>query len=358
MYALASPTIRTVRRAVAAVAVPLLVAAGATVAAPAAVAAPSTVTTPSAVTDTGTGEVSIMAYAYDVYFVGWSASVYGEITAVDPADEVPTGRVRVISHEEGNPTEEAPLIEGPTNSAFYSDAHPAEIGTRQFTVEYSGDENFAPASATFDYVVHPGPDTATTLTADPSGPITVGQSITFTARVTDSQGRPLTGDRTAQEIIFYDNGEPLEGEQVSGEWEATLTTSSLSVGTHRITAESSALFYEPSTSNEIVVEVLAPQRRSVKGTLFVWPSGVVPSGTTVQAVAEFHPRSGSGFLAGEVQFYDFKTKIGGPVTLVDGVAHRDYGPLPSGPHLITARYLGTAAYSPALTLPRFVYVRR
>jgi len=339
------------RRGIAALVIPLLVTTAAIATAPAAVAAPM----PRAVmsTDTGTGEVDIMAYVYDVRFVGWAASVYGEVTAVDPVDGAPTGTVRVISHEPGEHTEEETLL---GDGFFYSDAYPTEVGTRQFTVEYSGDENFAPTSETFDYDVPYGPDTATTLTADPAGPITVGETITFTARVTDSQGRPL--GRPDAEISFYDNGEFLAGEQVQEGWVATITTSSLSVGTHRITAETLSGFHEPSTSNEVIVEVLPAEQQSVRGSLWVSHHGVVPSGTTVHAVAEFHPRSGSGMVDGWVQFYDWRTKVGGPVELVDGKAHFSYGALDSGPHLLIARYLGTDAYSPALTIPRFVYVRR
>jgi Bacterial Ig-like domain (group 3) len=345
------PHVTSPRRGPAALVASLLIATSAIVTAPVAAAAPMPHIVATA--ETGTGEVDIMAYVYDVRFVGWAASVYGEITAVDPDGEVPTGTVRVISHEPGNHTEEEPLLFA--SGAFYSDVYPTEVGTRQFTVEYSGDENFAPASETFEYDVPYGPDTATTLSANPTGPITVGETITFTARVTDSQGRPL--DPSEADIGFYVDGERIFGEEYPEPWVATLTTS-LPVGTHTVTAETLAFFYDPSTSNEVVVEVLPVERQRVKGTLSVSPQGIVPSGTTVDAVAEFLPKSGSGVVDGWVQFYDARTKVGALVELIDGEAHFSYDSLGSGPHLLIARYLGTDAFSPALTLPRFVYVRR
>jgi hypothetical protein len=352
MYPPTQRTTRTGRRALAALAVPFLILATVFAAAPAAAAAGVSATATS--TGTGDAEVTIVAGTYDFYFVGTAASVYGEVNAVDPADGAPTGTVRVISNEPGSHTEEHTLLD---DGSFYSDVYPTEIGTRTFTVEYSGDDTFAPATATFDYFVPTGPDTKTTLTADPSGPILAGQSITFTAQVTDSQGRPLDGPRFGEEITFYANGEPLTGEQTWGEWESTLTTE-LPVGTHRITAVTSAVFYETSTSNELVIEVVMPERERVKGTLSIWPNGIISSGTAVHAVARFHTQPDTGVVTGHVQFYDFRSKVGAPVELVGGEARFDYDSLGSGPHLLIARYLGTEQFHPAMTIPRFVYVRR
>ena len=310
---------------------------------------------------TGRGTVAIDAGAYDIYFAGGHASVYGEITPVAPATASPTGTVRVVSLEPGNPTETPVLFPfdedagfGP-GSGFYSGAHPSVAGTRQFRVDYLGDKNFAPASKTFNYFVPTGPDTKTTLTAMPSGTITAGQRITFTADVTDSRGRALNGDRSGEEITFYDNGRPLVGDQVFGEWHSTLTTTRLSVGVHRITAKSFAVFYDPSTSPTIVITVVAKPAR-VSGTLTLTPRGDVHVGTTVAATAKF--TSAAGTVAGFVQFYDLTTKVGQPVALAQGSATSKYTSLKIGKHVLVARYLGTTKYASALTFPRLVQVLR
>ncbi|WP_104197911.1 Ig-like domain-containing protein [Cryobacterium sp. M15] len=334
---------------------PAAVMLGALIAAPAA----------SAVTDapalsTGRATVSIVAGTFDIYFAGQAASVYGEITPTAPATGVPTGTVRVVSLEPGNPTETPTLLPSDTAGVFYSDAHPSVAGTRQFRVDYLGDKNFAPASKTFNYFVPTGPDTKTTLTATPSGTITAGQRITFTANVTDSQGRALNGDRSGEEITFYDNGQPLVGNQVFGEWHSTLTTTSLSVGVHRITAESFAVFYESSTSPAVTVTVLAKTARASKvaGTLTVSPRGEVIVGTAVTAVAKFAPRSGTAMVTGFVQFYDVTTKVGAPVALKNGLATFRYASLKVGAHVLVARYLGTPKFAQALTVPKIVRVTR
>ena len=317
----------------------------------------------SAVTDasalsTGRATVSIVAGTFDIYFAGRAASVYGEITPIAPATRVPTGTVRVVSLEPGNPTETPPLLPSDTAGVFYSDAHPSVVGTRQFRVDYLVDKNFAPASKTFNYFVPTGPDTKTTLTATPSGTVTAGQRITFTANVTDSQGRALNGDRSGEEITFYDNGQPLVGSQVFGDWHSILTTTSLSVGVHRITAESFAVFYE--TSPAVTVTVLAKTARASKvaGTLTVSPRGEINVGTAVTAVAKFAPRSGTAVVTGFVQFYDVTTKVGTPVALKNGSVTFRYASLKVGTHALVARYLGTPTFAQALTVPKIVRVVR
>ncbi|WP_104135033.1 Ig-like domain-containing protein [Cryobacterium sp. Y62] len=323
---------------------------GALIVAPAASAA-----TDAPTLSTGRGTVSINAGTYDFYFAGQAASVYGEISAVAPATAVPTGGVRVVSIEPGNRTETPVLLPSDTAGIFYSDAYPSKAGTRQFRVDYLGDRNFAPASKTFSYFVPTGPDTKTTLTATPSGIITAGQHTTFTADVTDSQGRALNGDRSGEEITFFDNGRPLVGDQVFGKWHSTLTTTRLSVGVHRITAESFAVFYNSSTSPIVVITVVAKPAR-VSGTLTIAPRGDVHVGVPVSATANF--TSATKTVTGFVQFYNLVTKVGQPVALVQGSATLTYASLKVGRHALAARYLGTTKHAPAVTLPRLVRVIR
>ncbi|WP_104082562.1 Ig-like domain-containing protein [Cryobacterium sp. Y11] len=324
------------------------------------VAPPASAATDAPALSTERGTVSIVASTYDFYFAGQFASVYGEISGVAPATAVPTGTVRVVSLEPGSPTDTRELLPSDTAGIFFSDAQPSVAGTRQFRVDYLGDANFAPASKTFDYVVPVGPDTKTTLIAKPSGTITAGQSITFTADVTDSQGRALNGPRFGDEISFFDNGQPLVGDQVFGEWHSTLTTTSLSVGVHRITAKSFAVFYDSSTSPVVTVTVVAKAATAAKiaGTLTVSPKSAVKVGTVVTGVAKFAPRLGAATVTGYVQFYDVTTKVGSPVALKNGSARFAYTSLKVGTHALIARYLGTPKFAQTLTLPKIVRVTR
>ena len=74
-------------------------------------------------------------------------------------------------------------------------------------------------------------NTATALTSSPN-PSTVGQSVTFTATVTDEIGVVPTGT-----VTFRNGGSVLGTQTLNSAGVATLTTSSLATGTPSITAE-------------------------------------------------------------------------------------------------------------------------
>jgi hypothetical protein len=72
--------------------------------------------------------------------------------------------------------------------------------------------------------------TTTTLTSSPN-PSNFGQAVTFTAAVTARVGGPPTGT-----VSFYDGTTNIGNSNLNSTGVATLTTSTLSVGTHGITA--------------------------------------------------------------------------------------------------------------------------
>ncbi|WP_345152217.1 Ig-like domain-containing protein [Arthrobacter ginkgonis] len=304
------------------------------------------------------GQVTITASQFDLNFAGQPAAVLGLVAPVAPATAIPTGTVVVTSLEPGNPTSEETLTE---TGEFLAFVFPSVPGTRQFTVEYSGDANFAPATVTISYFIPVGPLTKTTLTAIPSGPIASGQEITFSAVVTDPEGRPMTpGTLESGGITFFDNGVELtDGVQVNEEWSATFTTSALGVGTHNITAHfESFLNFGMSTSDPVVVVVNPAGPAPVRGELKAYPTGTVAAGTKVKATALISPRTGSGTVTGYVQFYDWNTKVGAPVALKDGRADFVYGSLKPGKHVLQAKYLGSKRYAADFTSARTVQVQK
>lgn len=304
------------------------------------------------------GQVAITASQFDLNFAGQPAAVLGLVAPVAPAMAIPTGTVVVTSLEPGNPSEESTLTE---TGEFLAFVFPSVPGTRQFTVEYSGDGNFAPATVTISYFIPTGPLTKTTLTASPSGPLAVGQEVTFTAVVTDPEGRPMTpGTLESGGITFFDNGVELtDGVQVNNEWTATFTTSALGVGTHNITARfESFLNFGMSTSEPVAVAVDPAGPAQVRGHFKASPTGTVTAGTQVKATALISPRTGSGTVTGYVQFYDWNTKVGAPVALKNGRADFVYGSLKPGKHVLQAKYLGSKRYAADFTSARTVQVRK
>lgn len=117
-------------------------------------------------------------------------------------------------------------------------------GTHSITARYNGDNNFtASTSSPLIETVRPG-STSIAVTSS-----SVGRSITLTAKVTPSAGQVPNGEI----ITFYSNSTVI-GTSTSSSGSASLVTSSLSAGTHSITAsypgDASLL---PSTSQPITV---------------------------------------------------------------------------------------------------------
>jgi hypothetical protein len=107
------------------------------------------------------------------------------------------------------------------------------VGDQWITATYQGDGIFEGSSADPIEQTVISNSTTTTLVSslDPSSS---GEDVTFTATVAPS-GTPVIGPASGW-TIFYDNGSYLSQAQLDSSGIATFTTSSLSVGTHIITA--------------------------------------------------------------------------------------------------------------------------
>jgi X-X-X-Leu-X-X-Gly heptad repeat protein len=97
------------------------------------------------------------------------------------------------------------------------------------------DGGFSGSSGTMSQTVNPAP-TSTTVTSS-GNPSIVGQSVTFTATVSNIAGVGISTATPTGSVQFMDGSSLLGTPQtLSGLGTATLTTSALTVGTHPITA--------------------------------------------------------------------------------------------------------------------------
>ena len=124
------------------------------------------------------------------------------------------------------------------------------VGVYSITASYSGSPTDAPSASSPPITVTVVyPPTATLLTATPN-PAAFQASVTFSATVTSPAGTP-TGT-----VSFYD-GAALLGTAALASGVATISTSSLTVGSHNVTAQYPGVTgFSASTSN-LVVEVIA-----------------------------------------------------------------------------------------------------
>jgi hypothetical protein len=210
-------------------------------------------------------------------------------------------------------------------------------GDHQITLQYSGDANYTPLTWTFTITLLV-PSTVT-LTAD-ANPALAGASVTFTATVSPSAA---TGG-----VAFFDGGSWL-GTPSLTDGRASVTVSTLSAGTHSITAIYSGdlKVAAPGTSNAWTetINSITPTTLALatSGSPSIWGQGVALNASITPAAA-----------TGTVVFYDGATQLGS-AALSAGSAHLTTTQLAVGSHTLTAVYNANAGYG-ASTSPAVVQV--
>jgi hypothetical protein len=192
------------------------------------------------------------------------------------------------------------------------------------------------SSNLYVYLNEGGTRTSLTSSANPS---TFGQAVTFTATVAASVVGATPPNPTGT-VQFLDNGVAIGTGTLTASGQASFTTSSLTVGTHNITAvyQGDANFHS-SLASAVVTETV---NRLGSTTLLV--SSLNPSNVG-QPVTFTATVSGAGPVAptGTVMFLDGTTPIGSG-TLSGGKASITVSTLSAGSHQITAVYAGDANY--------------
>jgi hypothetical protein len=181
---------------------------------------------------------------------GVSETFTATVSAVAPGAGVPGGTVQ-FALDGAKFGSAAPVTGGTATSTAATGLLP---GTHTVSFVSSGDANFLGSSGSFTFVVQPIP-TTTGLTATPN-PVIFGSPLTITATVSHS-----TGPGVPTGTVTIKNGSVVLGVETlaagSGtSAQASLTTSSLAVGTHSLTAVySGSANFGASTSSSVVVTV-------------------------------------------------------------------------------------------------------
>ena len=208
-------------------------------------------------------------------------------------------------------------------------------GAHSITAVYGGDSSFSGSSSpALNQTVNQA-NTSTTLSTG-LNPSTYGTSVTFTANVS-----PATATGMVQ---FFDGATLLGSGSLSG-GAAALSTASLSVGVHSITAN-----YGGSTNFLGSLSGAVSQMVNPANTTTALSSSVNPSafGQNVTFSAKVSP----SLATGTITFYDGSTSLGA-ASLNNGTALLSTSALAAGTHSITAAYSGdpndNASTSSALT---------
>ncbi|MFN8040949.1 MAG: Ig-like domain-containing protein [Acidimicrobiales bacterium] len=297
------------------------------------------------VASTGSGSHSVAAAATSVAASvvgggtvhGQSVTVTATVAAVAPGNGTPTG---TVTFHDGATTLGTATLDGAGTASVSSSV--LATGTRTITVDYAGDGSFATSSGTTTHTVSPA---ATTTAVTTSGsPSVLGAPVTFTATVAVTA--PGTGTPTGT-VTFADGATTIGTGTLDGSGTASVTTPSLGVGAHTITATYGGDADDLTSSGTVAhdvgaagasVNVVAGAATSVVGesvtftaTVAAVPAGPVPTGV--------------------VTFADGATTLGTGTLDGAGVASITTGALGVGPHGIVATYAGDGTVGAGASSP-------
>jgi len=178
--------------------------------------------------------------------------------------------------------------------------------------------------------------TATTLTSSPN-PSSFGQSVTFTATVKALPGFDK-GTPTGT-VSFYDGTTDIGNSNLNSNGVATLTTSTLALGAHKMTAVYGGDANFSGSTSPVLKQVVEKSGTTTTLTSSLNPSNYGQEVTFTATVAGAH----GGTPTGTVSFYDNGSLMGNR-NLANGIAQYSTSRLTKGKHTIRAAYQGDADY--------------
>ncbi|MBF0488033.1 MAG: Ig-like domain repeat protein [Nitrospirae bacterium] len=228
----------------------------------------------------------------------------------------------IVTFTDGSATLAAISLDGSAQASFSTSS--LSVGTHPITAAYGGSSSYSSStSSALSQVVNAA--TSATSVSSSLNPSTYGSSVTFTASVT---GQSPTGT-----VTFKDGAATLGTASLNSSGQATYSTSSLSVGTHSITAG-----YSGDTRNSASSSGALNQAVNTVTAATTLSSSVNPSiyGSSVTFTATVTGTSPTG----TVTFKDGTTTLGTASLNSGGQAAYSTSSLSPGSHSITAVYGG------------------
>jgi len=184
---------------------------------------------------------------------GQSVTFTATVSANSPGSGTPTGMVTFLDGT--NTLTTVPLSGG--TAAYTTSA--LSVGSHSITIQYSGDGNFnGSTSSVLKQTVKAAPTSI--VVGSSATPSTFGSSVTFTADV--STNSPGSGTPSGT-VTFKDGSKVLGSEALNGAGQASITLSSLTPGTHSITASYSATTNFGGSTSTTLSQVVSPAGNSV-----------------------------------------------------------------------------------------------
>jgi hypothetical protein len=263
---------------------------------------------------------------------------------VSTASGTPTGIVTFLDGSTTLGTGTLSLVGGVDQATFTTTTN-LSVGSHTITASYGGDATFASSSGiTSETINSLGLMPTSTVVSGAPNPATFGTAVTFTAIVSASSGTP-TGT-----VTFTDGSTTLGTSSlmlVGGVDEAVFTTStSLSVGTHTITATYNSDPTFASSAGSVSETINSLGMTATSTTVSGLPN---PSTFGQSIVFTAIVSSSSGTPTGTVTFFDGTNALGTTALMVvagmDEATFTTSVPLSVGAHTITATYNSDASFA-------------
>jgi Bacterial Ig-like domain (group 3) len=245
----------------------------------------------------------------------------------------------VVTFKDGATTLGTGALNGSGQAAFTTST--LAVGTHSITAVYGGDVNYTGStSPVLTEAINA--DASATALASSANPATFDIPMTLTAMVSG------TGSTPTGIVTFKDGTTTLGTASLNGSGQAVYTLSTLSTGSHAITAVYAGDGTHAGSISAVLTEIIG---KNSSTTSLTSSSNPVAAGAQVTLTATV---VAAGSPTGTVTFRDGANSLG-TVTL-DGSGHASLiaGPLGSGTHPITAAYSGdgnfTASLSPVMSL--------
>ena len=192
---------------------------------------------------------------------------------------------------------------------------------------------------------------STTALTSSVNPSTTGQSVTFTAKVAGPSGNTTVPTGT---VTFFDYSTSIGTNALNGTGQTTYTTSSLSTGSHSITAVYAGDSNFAGSTSPAITQVVNASTLPATTTTVTSSQNPSTAGQQVTFTAAVAGPSGNTTVpTGTVTFMDGATTLGTGALNGSGKATFATSALSTGSHSITAVYGGDSNFagstSPALT---------
>jgi large repetitive protein len=213
------------------------------------------------------------------------------------------------------------------------------IGTHTLSASYAGDTNNASSVSNSIATVVQQAATSTLLQTS-RNPQIVGQSLTLTAVVTS------TSPSSTGSITFMDGATALGTTVLGATGSATFTTTTLTAGSHTLTA-----VYSGDT-NHVASTSVAVNEQIVQSSQIALGSSANPSASGANVVFTAKVTGATSTApSGQVTFLDGSTLLGSATLDATGAASVSSAALTVGTHTVTAAYAGDQNFSAITSVP-------